>query len=246
MLISSAGLLHPTHAQDQYQSALDYSDLVKRYLGTAKDEATTQALLAEIEALTAEQYLAFYELAASRVAEMAAPYEPNVKDKTLAAVDDHKGLMAEALKIYGRPYNKLTWQEKAALTLAKRKSGLTEIRGSKGRGLQRPRMQAPCFTYTYNAYLSFLIAAPNYITYYPAAGAPNCGDVDLEILYGNFCSTLYYWTNPGSLYISALRVQGKLQVLRYTGNTGALVGRGYVNSIFYGSEWYTAYSLAMS
>lgn len=116
---------------------------------------------------------------------MAAPYELDVKDKTLAAVDHHKHLMAAALKTYGRPYHKLTWQEKATLMDVKRTSRLTETRGSKGRGLQRPRMQAPCFTYTYNAYLSFFIAAPNYIAYYAAAGAPNWGDIDLEILYGN-------------------------------------------------------------
>lgn len=243
VLLASAGITYRTHAQSE---SIDYASLVKRYLGPAKDEATAQALLAEIEALTAEQYLTFYELAASRVAEMAAPYEPDVKDKTLAAVDDQKRLMVEALRAYGRPYNKLTWQEKATLTLAKTASQLTESRGSKGRGLQRPLMQTPCFTYTRNAYLSFLPGWPNYITYYPAAGAPACGDIDLEIVYGGYTSTMYWATSPGFAYLTALRVQGRLQVLRNFGNTGALIGRGYVNTIFFGSEWYTANSLAMS
>lgn len=178
VLLGSAGLTYRAYAQG---GSIDYSSLVRRYLGLSKDEATAQALLAEIESLTAEQYLAFYELAAARVAEMAAPYEPDVKNKTLAAVDDQRRLMAEALKTYGRPYNKLTWPEKATLMDGKRTPQLVETRGSKGRGLQRPRMQAPCFTYTYNAYLSFLPGFPNHISFYAAAGAPNCGDVDLEI-----------------------------------------------------------------
>lgn len=242
VLLGSAGLTHRTHAQ----GGIDYASLVRRYLGPVKDEATAQALLAEIEALTVEQYLTFYELAASRVAEMAAPYEPEVKDKTLAAVDDHKRLMAEALKTYGRPYNKLTWPEKATLMDLKRTSGLTETRGSKGRGLQRPRMQAPCFTYTRNAYISLLPAWPNYINYYPAAGAPACGDVDLEIVYGGYTSTMYQATSPGFLYLSSLLASGRLQVLRDFGNTGALIGRGAVDAFFFRSEWYTANSLAMA
>lgn len=243
VLLGSAGLTSRTHAQG---GSIDYSSLVSRYLGPAKDEATGKALLAEIEALTAEQYLTFYELAASRVAEMAAPYEPGVKDKTRAAVDDHKRLMAEALKAYGRPYNKLTWQEKATLVDVKPTSRLTETRGSKGRGLQRPRMQVPCFTYTRNAFISLLPAWPNYINYYPAAGAPACGDVDLEIVYGGRTSTMYQATSPGFMYPLGLQVSGRLQVLRDFGNTGALIGRNAVNTIFFRSEWYAANSLAMA
>lgn len=85
-----------------------------------------------------------------------------------------------------------------------------------------------------------------YSTYYAAAGAPNCSDIDLEIVYAGYRNTLWSTTPSGSVYLAFLRAYGKIAPLRaISTNTGMLVGGGSVRAWFSNSYWYAAQSLAL-
>ncbi|NJM40663.1 MAG: hypothetical protein HC853_07790 [Anaerolineae bacterium] len=179
-------------------------ELAESYLKLVTDESAAANLQAKVAGLSAEDYLRFYELAANKVAVLADPQEPGAKQKTNTAVALQRRLMAKALSEFSKPVNQLQPAEVLKLTDADIKVAPPTSKGN-GQVLFKP-LSAPCYNYTYNAYLSFAPGIfPNYINYYAAAGAPNCGDTDLEVLCPGYKSNMHYCTSPGSAYISALR-----------------------------------------
>ena len=208
-------------------------DLVQRYLSTSVQLESIQAWNNEYASLSAEELIRFNYALAQAVIKLATPFEPGVKARAEEARLLRNTMVQISVSDYGKPFNQLEVSklfevaDKAQAQL-KTQGNSPALKAIGKTGLMKPTNQGwPCFNYTRNASLTIATSLPNCVGYLQAAGAPKCGDPDLELRYSGYKTSMVNTNANGATYISALWASGRLQVLRdFSGMTDALIGGG--------------------